>query len=693
MSRSIFLSYASQDAAEAMRICESLRASDIEVWFDQSELRGGDAWDHRISVQIRECALFIAIISRHTEARVEGYFRREWRAAVDRTRDMADGTAFLLPVVIDETSDVFARVPDRFREVQWIRLPGGQPTPEFLRHVAQLHRARDGVIPSPTNESPRPQPGLLNPGKIVAHDSPSPKGSRGPRFLLPALLATTVLATVVYVFFGRVESHSASETDHRPTQPAPKNAAGVALIGEKSIAVMPFVDMSEKKDQEYFSDGLAEELIDHLTQNPDLKVIARTSSFQFKGKNEDMRSIAGKLGVANLLEGSVRKTGQDLRITAQLIRASDGVHLWSQTYDRRLRDIFKVQDEIATTVAKAMNVTLLRGARPTFVGTTSIDSYNLYLQATAIFRRADSRTDYATAERYVREALKADPSYSAAWALLSDVLYWKAEQKYGPDAALKKEAKQAAQRALDLNPDIPEPHLAMVKIALEYEWNFPVAEEHVRQALMIDPNNPLALSWAGILAAIQGRLKEGEDLQRRAIGADPVNAYRYADLSETLYLSEKFADAVDAQRHAMDLLSHKRAGHNWTGFLLLMSGDPVAALAEMDLETDEDFKKECYCRVMVFDALERKVEAAGLLAALEEKHADDEAYGIAGVYARRGDNDRAFLWLDRAYAQHDSSLINMATDPLFQNLEVDPRLNAFRKRMHLPTRSAPRVRQ
>jgi TolB-like protein/tetratricopeptide (TPR) repeat protein len=683
-SGAVFLSYASEDALEAKRICESLRASEIEVWFDQNELRGGDAWDRRITHQIRECVLFIPIISKHTEVRLEGYFRREWRAAVERTRDMADGTAFLLPVVIDETSEAHARVPDRFREVQWTRLPEGQPTPQFVQHVVKLHCARDQVLPALAKEAS--QPGVVNSGGAARYGNTRLTRSRGLRPLIPALLAA-ILAAVIYFMIDPLHLRSPGR-DH-PPQPVASSAATVTLIDEKSIAILPFVDMSEKRDQEYFSDGLSEELIDHLTQNPDLKVIARTSSFQFKGKNEDMRSIANKLGVANLLEGSVRKTGQQLRITAQLIRASDGVHLWSQTYNRKLRDIFKIQDEIATTVTKSLNVALLSGARPNVVGTTSIEAYNLYLQAVSARRKADSKTDYATAENYTREALKADPNYAAAWAKLSGILSSEASQAYGSVASLNKESKQAAQRALELNPNIPETHLAMAEI-LTGEWNFALAGDHARQALKLDPNNSLALSWAGTLAAIQGNLKEAEELQRRAIRADPVNPFRYADLSGTLYLAEKFAEAVSVNRLGLDMLPRKRGSSNYLGFLMLMSGDPVAALAEMDRESDENFRKECYCRVMVYDALGRKEEAASMLANIEEHHAADEPYGIAGVYARRGDRESAFSWLERAYSFHDSNLINMATDPLFKNLEVDRRLNELRKKMNLPERTVAR---
>ena len=331
--KAVFLSYASQDAEAAQQLCNALRAADIEVWFDRSELRGGDAWDALIRKQIKGCYLFVPIISANTQSREEGYFRREWNLAVGRTLDMAEDRTFLLPIVIDGTSDSEARVPDKFREVQWTRLPGGANPQAFLTQVRRLiapeaNAPKTPSPPSPPTRNPTPatmaSPSLVSTRPVV-------------RSVLPWVVSTALMLGVGYVvadkFFASKRAAPTAET--AITVPAKAEP-----VSNKSIAVLPFVDMSEKKDQEYFSDGLSEELIDHLARSVDLKVIARTSSFQFKGKNEDVRTIAAKLGVANLLEGSVRTAGQAVRITAQLIRASDGTHLWSHSYDRQMRDIF-----------------------------------------------------------------------------------------------------------------------------------------------------------------------------------------------------------------------------------------------------------------------------------------------------------------------------------------------------------------
>jgi hypothetical protein len=244
-AKAIFLSYASQDAEAARRICDSLRAAGLEVWFDRSELRGGDAWDASIRNQIKECALFIPIISRNTEARAEGYFRLEWRLADQRTHLMAKSRAFLVPVCIDDTRDVEAEAPDSFSAVQWTRLPDGNAPLAFIERISRL-LSPDERLPAIPGRRPVAEPPVMD--------------------LLPAL----------------------------------------STIPQTSIAVLPFANLTNDAEKEYFSDGLAEELIHILTSVPGLKVPARTSSFAYKGRNTDIRQIAKDLGVATVLEGSVR---------------------------------------------------------------------------------------------------------------------------------------------------------------------------------------------------------------------------------------------------------------------------------------------------------------------------------------------------------------------------------------------------
>ncbi len=355
--QAVFLSYASEDAPAAQRICSALREAGIEVWFDQSELRGGDAWDATIRRQIKNCALFIPIISRHSHARTEGYFRLEWKLAVDRSHLMATDKPFLVPVVIDGTQDDDMRVPDRFREMQWTALAEGETTPGFVNRISRL--LADETSAAAGNAEPYEQAAALVRGRRAASlqaMSPEAMATRRARLslLLVAAVATIGLG---YVTLTRLVLSKPEGASSAPAHPLPPPAA--ATIAQKSVAVLPFLDLSQKKDQEYFSDGLTEELLDQLAQVPDLKVPARTSSFYFKGKQTPTADIAKALGVANILEGSVRKAGSTMRVSAELIRADNGFHLWAHTYDRDVKDVFKVQDEIAASVVEALKSKLL----------------------------------------------------------------------------------------------------------------------------------------------------------------------------------------------------------------------------------------------------------------------------------------------------------------------------------------------
>jgi hypothetical protein len=264
----VFLSYASEDAEAAQRICEALRSAGIDVWFDQSELRGGDAWDRQIRKQIHDCALFVPVISAHSDARQEGYFRREWRLAVERAGDMAEDVAFLVPVVIDSTKDATARVPDRFREVQWSHVPDGHAPPAFTQRIRRLLSPEPSHATTIAVESANPLAGA----PPVAGVPPHSWWSR------PALLAAAIVVIVggAYLAVDRLVLSKRSE-------PAP------ASVADKSIAVLPFADMSETHDQEYFSDGLVEELRELLAQVPELKVPGRAASFYFKGRHSQVR--------------------------------------------------------------------------------------------------------------------------------------------------------------------------------------------------------------------------------------------------------------------------------------------------------------------------------------------------------------------------------------------------------------------
>lgn len=298
-SRAVFLSYASQDAEPAQRICEGLRAAGIEVWLDQSELRGGDAWDLKIRQQIRDCALFVPIISLNTASRLEGYFRLEWKLAVDRSHLMAAEKPFLLPVVVDATQESSAHAPDRFREVQWTRLVAGQHMPAFVEHVRRLLSGEQSQEPTRNAAATARAPVALGAGKAVLPWWRSK----------PALLATIVviICALGYAWSRLAPSKRGEEVATAPA-PTARNPSGTTFNPPPhSIAVLPFVNLSGDRDQEYFSDGLTEELLNSLAEIDGLQVAARTSAFSFKGQDNDIGTIARKLNVGAVLEGSVRR--------------------------------------------------------------------------------------------------------------------------------------------------------------------------------------------------------------------------------------------------------------------------------------------------------------------------------------------------------------------------------------------------
>ena len=419
-NRAVFLSYATEDAAAAAHISAGLRAAGIEVWFDQSELRGGDAWDHHIRGQIRDCALFVPIISAHTQSRPEGYFRLEWDLAEQRSHMIVRSKAFIVPVCIDDTPDARAEVPDSFLKAQWTRLPGGVTTQAFCDRMATL------LAGGETGK----RPSGAAPARISV-----PAASRSSHWRAVAAAGVLVLAAIGWLAWRQLQA----------AKPALAPAPAVAVAPDKSIAVLPFVDMSEKRDQEYFSDGLSEELIDRLSHNPELKVIARTSSFAFKGRNEDIRTIARTLGVANLLEGSVRKSGNQLRITAQLIRAADGVDLWSESFERQLTDVFKVQQDIAAAVVTGLQVKLLPAATAPNSTPHNMDAYSLYLRGQYFARRA-SDADVAQGIAILKQAIALEPDFAPSHAELANAYLYVATFGSGEAGMLEGAGREMTQR-------------------------------------------------------------------------------------------------------------------------------------------------------------------------------------------------------------------------------------------------------
>jgi TolB-like protein/Flp pilus assembly protein TadD len=466
--------------------------------------------------------------------------------------------------------------------------------------------------------------------------------------------------------------------------------AGVFWLGRKtkapaqgatpSIAVLPFINMSSDKEQEYFSDGLSEQLLNDLAKTPGLRVIARTSSFQFKGKNEDLRVIGQKLDVANILEGSVRKEGNKVRITAQLIQASDGSHLWSDTYDRELNDVFAVQDDIARSVASALKVTLL-GEKNNSTKTKNPEAYTAYLQGRYFYDRR-SKDDLQKAIGYYEQALQLDPGYAPAWVGLAEVHLRQAATGHVPIVEGSQKARSEVDKALKFDPNLAEAHATLGFIKQYFEWDWEGARTSLQRALEIEPGNAIVIRRNANLAGTFGRFDEAIDLSHRALQLDPLSLSTYNNLAAQSHYADKPKEAEKAGRRVLELNPQYSYIHYRLGLIYLTQSNPQAALEEMNREPEPVWKGVGLA--LVYHALNKKEEANTALEQFIEKYQSVAAFQIAEIYAFRGEPDKAFEWLERAYQQRDGGLAQMKGDPMLRNIEKDPRYTAFLKKMKLP---------
>ncbi|MBS0663335.1 MAG: TIR domain-containing protein [Verrucomicrobia bacterium] len=608
--KAVFLSYASQDAEAARRIAEALRAAGVEVWFDQSELRGGDAWDQKIRRQIRECALFVPVISRHTQERLEGYFRLEWRLADQRTHLMATGKAFVVPVVVDATGDAGAYVPDSFTAVQWTRI--GDDPGAWTAFADRVRRLLHG------------------------------------------------------------ESAAAARDSAAPLAPRPPAAAD-----QRSVAVLAFANRSSDRENEFFSDGISEELLNALVKVPGLKVTARTSSFYFKGKDVPLADIARHLGVAYVVDGSVRRAGDRVRITAQLVKAADGFQAWSETFDRELKDIFAVQDEIAGLIAKNLSLKLGGGGVTREVNP---EAYRLFLEGRSIFHR-EIPALYDQAIRCFQQSLELDPDASQTWALLAMNYCLAGGTATLPIGVAHRLAREAATRAVALDPHQVKAHLAMAFQQLMFEWDWKPIQANLARAATIAPGDAEVIGMQAHLLAIVGRLDEAIALARKAVELDPLGYLSNYALARSLRDAERF-DEMLAQCERMIALNPDalrcRLFHS-LALLLLNRPDEAASAAE---RVPLGWARRMALACARF-AQGRRADSDAAVADLIREDGAHAAYQVAEVYAYRGDLDLAFEWLETSHRQRDTGTALVRQDPLMRRLRADPRWSAFLRKMNL----------
>ena len=436
--------------------------------------------------------------------------------------------------------------------------------------------------------------------------------------------------------------------------------------------------MSEKRDQEYFSDGLSEELIELLSKIPDLRVPARTSSFYFKGRVEKLETIAAELRVANVLEGSVRKAGNKLRVTAQLIRADTSEHLWSETFDRNIRDVFKIQDEIAAAVVSALQVKLAPGQQAANLHRTSNpEAHNQYLLGRQFFERGTLDGFRRAAEAF-RKAVELDPRYAAAYAELAIVESYVADPS--GDAAGQQQALAAADKAVELAPDEADAYAARGYMRLRRTWDWSGAQADFEKARTLDSANR-TLSFAALLGYF-GRPPEALAAAKKATELDPLSAAAWLVLSWNLAGNRQFAAAHEALRRALEIQPENPILRASLAGLQLEEGNATEALTTYRQVSDEEVR--LYGVARAEHTLGHAKESQQALDQFIANGGQAKAYDIAEIYAWRGEKDKAFEWLDRAYQQRNSDLYSFRNDRLFASLRGDARFAAMLRKMNLP---------
>ena len=447
----------------------------------------------------------------------------------------------------------------------------------------------------------------------------------------------------------------------------------------KSIAVLAFTDLSPNQDQEYFSDGISEELLNLLAKIPELRVISKTSSFSYKGQNVTLEKIGKELGVTHILEGSVRKSGNTFRITTQLIKVADGYHLWSETYDRDMDDIFKIQDEIAGMVTKQLKITLLGDITKT--AEVNTDAYTLYLQANHLVQQFTDKTNMK-AEKVVLHSIAIDSTYAPSWLLLgainynAAILFSQKTQKEG-----LKIAKAAVENAIGLDDNFGLAYALLSSINMQ-QWDFDAANDNINKAMILDGGNSIVISNAAANAMNSGRLVEAKELYLQSIRVNPLSISHYLWLGCTYYFLNCYDKALDAYNMAVFLDPNSDLTHSFQSLALTSQDKHIEALKESEKEPNEFWN--LYARSKALFTLGRQSEADSLLEQLIDRYSEFGASNIAEIYAYRGEINNAFEWLDIAYELPEKTLLFNLNFSSFSNLYNDPRWDAFIARMKLP---------
>jgi len=650
----VFISYASRDVAVADAVVATLERHGVACWIAPRDVKAGALYAEAIVRAISDAKALVLVLSVNSVA--SAHVGKEVERASSKRRPV-------IALRIDD-APLSPALEYFLGESHWVDARAAGMDVALAKLIAA------------TGEPERNAPGINPPvvaGTSAGTASAPPPKSRRNRNLLVAGLA--VVAVVLYALLAdRFWSAKYIVAEQSTT-------ASKSMTSDKSIAVLPFTDMSEKHDQEYFADGIAEEVLDRLAKVPGLKVVGRTSSFQFNGKSADLASVGTALGVAYLLEGSVRKDADRVRVTAQLVEARTGSQRWSDRFDSDLVDVLNVQDTIAIEIARALQIAVEADTVPRS-SVKSPQVLEAYLRGLESENRQSRESSEAAVADY-QQALTLDPAFAPAAIGIARVESFIGAEGWLPTRTAFERAREAAQLAQRLTPRSPEPHVWMARIHTYHDWDWAGADQELQQAFALGPRDTYGAQTACQLAAARGQWDEARQLAIEALERDPLSPDAHMFLGWNVYLhTGQLSEAEQSFRRGLRIAPKWGSGQYFLGEVLMLQGHLEAALAEFHKETVDDGRLEG--SAMALFAAGRKAESDSQLAQAIRRNGTSWPSETARTYAFRGEKDRAFEWLDRAYELRDPDIYTFKGDPLFKNLENDPRYKAFLRKMNLP---------
>ena len=652
LSSDAFVSYASQDAAVANAVVANLEQHGIKCWIAPRDVTPGSQYADEIVAAINGSKIFVLVLSEHAVA--SPHVGREIERAASKRRRIIGLRTDAAPLT--RSFEYF------LSESQWIDVPA-------LGMAAALTKLTQAVGQRLAPSS------WVSPGLGTDVRDPADRNRKPSYLTIKRVVTAAAFLLVAAVVVGVI-------VRYWPSRQAGQQARAVAAVADKSIAVLPFADMSEKKDQEYVGDGIAEEISALLAKSEHIKVIGRTSSFQFKGRDEDLHAIGEKLHAAYIVEGSVRKAGSKVRVTAQLVDSRSATQLWADSYDSEFSDVLELQQRIATGIARALQLVVEADAAAPPAPLRSQEAYTLYLRGLSELDQWHQSSLFDAQSNFER-ALTLDASFLRAAEALAQT---HAEQAFDESRSPKlawQDAREVANRALQLDPNSAPAHAILGLVFATYDFNWDAADAEFKKALAVRPRDPITMRFSALVAHALGKQEEALRYINAAISIDPLNPHLAENLGQILYTMGDLDRAEPAYRKGLEIAPLSDGNHLYLSIILQLRGQRESAQREARAEVAENARDAGMS--MDYFARGQMADSDAALARLKMSSADRWPFGIAQTYAFRRDREHTFEWLDKSYDLRDPDcLINVRGDPLLNFLRDDPRYRVFVKKMNLP---------